>query len=91
MDGESGATIDRNRSMTRQTQKLTAVVNAALSVLPEELGCDECFEYFSAYAEHKLTGAPAPESSHLVAEHLERCPFCLEEFNVLLESLRAQA
>lgn len=68
--------------------KVKRLVADALSVLPKELGCDEVFDYFAAYAESKLTGSNAPESSQLVEEHLERCPCCLEEFDLLLESLK---
>lgn len=68
--------------------KVSTVVAAALSVLPQERGCDDVFEYFAAYAESKLTGSNPPASSQLVAEHLERCPCCLEEFDLLLESLK---
>lgn len=68
--------------------KVKRLVADALSVLPKELGCDEVFDYFAAYAESKLTGSSAPESTRLVEEHLDRCPCCLEEFDLLLESLR---
>lgn len=76
--------------MMNESAKLKTLVEAALSVLPEELGCDDCAEFFAAYAESKLTGAPPPPSSRLVEQHLERCPFCLEEFDILIESLKAQ-
>lgn len=69
--------------------KIQRIVADALSLLPQELGCDDCFEYFAAYAESKLTGGIAPQSSQLVAEHLERCPCCLEEFDLLLQALKA--
>ena len=76
--------------MTTETSKLKMLIENALSVLPHELGCDECFEYFASYAESKLKGTEPPPTHLLVAEHLERCPFCLEEFNLLLEALKVQ-
>lgn len=70
--------------------KLKALVGMAASALPHEIGCDDCFEYFSAYADHLLSGAPLPEPLQLVGEHLERCSCCMEELELLLKAMKAE-
>ena len=75
--------------MTKTDAKLKSAVEMALSVLPHEIGCDDCFDFFAAYAEHVITGEPLPEPLRLVAEHLERCPACMEELHLLLEAVQS--
>ena len=77
--------------MTSLDPKLHALLGMAASTLRHELGCDDCFAYFAAYAEHLASGTPMPEPLELVAEHLERCAFCLEEFELLLQALSVGA
>jgi hypothetical protein len=69
--------------------KLRLIVDMAMSVLPSELGCEDCFEYFAAYADQQLNGTALPESLRQVAEHLDRCAACMEEMQMLIEAMRA--
>ncbi len=71
--------------------KLKSVVDMAMSTLPVEIGCDDCFEFLAAYAEHLLSGNPVPAPLKLVGEHLERCACCLEELELLLEAMKAES
>ncbi|MBY0508117.1 MAG: hypothetical protein K2X03_29660 [Bryobacteraceae bacterium] len=75
--------------MAELDPKLRAIVAMAASVLPREIGCDDCFDYFAAYAEHLLAGGPLPEPLQMVGEHLERCSCCMEELNLLLAAMKA--
>ena len=70
--------------------QLNRIVGMAMTVLPEELGCDDCFEFLAAFAEHILNGTAMPESLRAVAEHLDRCPACLEEMRILVQAISAQ-
>lgn len=54
-----------------------------------EIGCDECLDHVAAYAEAHLTGLPVHGALSLVEEHLAICEECREEFEALLEALRA--
>ena len=69
--------------------QLNRIVGMAMSVLPQELGCDDCFEFLAAFAEHILNGTAMPESLRPVAEHLDRCPACLEEMRILVQAISA--
>lgn len=76
--------------MSERDTKLESAIGMALSVLPHEIGCDECFEFFAAYADHLANGTAMPEPLRLVGEHLERCAGCMEELQLLLEAMKAQ-
>ena len=70
-----------------------------------ELGCDECFDYLDVYADAEVAGGngfePCPvcgspdscasaRSCRAMADHLEGCPACAEEF-ASLKALLAEA
>jgi len=68
---------------------LKKMVRMVLATREEEIGCEECFEQVDRFAELVLDGKPAAEAMPLVQDHLEKCPDCREEFEALLEALRA--
>ena len=76
--------------MNNLDPKLNTIVEWAMSVLPHEIGCDDCFEYFAAYADHLQSGGPMPEPLKLVGEHLERCACCMEELDLLLQAMKTE-
>ncbi len=71
------------------TLTLKRLVEGVISTRPDEIGCDECFEELDRFAELVLAGREIPEAYRLVQDHLERCGDCREEFEALLEALRA--
>jgi len=74
--------------MANPDPRLKAIVDMAMSALPHEIGCDDCFEYLAAYAEHLVNGAELPEQLRLVGEHLDRCICCMEELKLLLAAMQ---
>ena len=56
-----------------------------------EIDCDQCFEQMDAFVELKLAGKKPAEALPVVAEHLENCRYCREEFEALLAALQALA
>ncbi len=70
--------------------KLKAIIHMAMSVLPKEMGCDDCVEFLAAYAEHLLRGTPVPGELAPIGEHIHRCFTCAEELEYLLEALKIQ-
>jgi uncharacterized protein with PIN domain len=54
-----------------------------------ELTCPECLEELDKYAQGVLDETPIEGVLQRVREHLEACPFCNEEFQLVLETLRA--
>ncbi len=77
--------------MPEMNEKLKSAVEMALSVLPHEIGCDDSFAFLAAYAEQKNSGNPLPAHLQRVAQHLERCPGCMEELHFLLEAMKSDA
>lgn len=73
--------------MAERNPAVKALMEQALSVLPQELGCDSCAEYLAAYADYRLGGTMPPDSLKGVGEHLDRCDACLEEFRLLLDAM----
>jgi len=55
----------------------------------EELACDECFEELDRFVEMELAGLDAA-AMPLVQDHLEMCGDCREEYQALLDALRAE-
>lgn len=60
-----------------------------VTVRPDELNCQQCFDHLDRFADLTLVGKSAVEAMPLVQDHLERCVDCREEFEALLEALRA--
>ena len=56
---------------------------------PDEIGCGNCFEKLNRFAELELAGKSPEEAMPLVRDHLERCNDCREEYEALLEALKA--
>ncbi len=55
----------------------------------DEIGCDDCFDQLHKFAEMKLKGKSPEEAMPLVEDHLKRCGDCREEYEALLEALKA--
>ena len=70
---------------------LRALLRASLETLPDEMSCGECADEVVRFAEVHLAGRDAAAAMPLVAEHLARCGECREEFEALLDGLRALA
>jgi hypothetical protein len=77
--------------MNLEPAVLKQMVRIVLSTRPDEIGCEECFDKLDRFVEMKLAGKDAAAAMPLVHDHLERCRDCREEFEALLEVLRALA
>jgi len=69
--------------------KLMNVVRMASVADERESDCDECFEQVDRFVEMELAGLDAAQAMPLVRDHLDKCGDCREEFEALLEALRA--
>jgi predicted anti-sigma-YlaC factor YlaD len=69
---------------------LKRIVTGIFTTRERELSCDECLEELDRFAEITLAGKDAASAIPLVQDHLNRCRDCREEFEALLEALRAQ-
>ncbi|KKK61341.1 hypothetical protein LCGC14_3015300 [marine sediment metagenome] len=74
---------------TLDVDTLKQMVRGIMSSREDEIDCDECFEQLDHFSELSLAGKSADEALPLVKQHLETCPDCKEEFEVLLKALNA--
>ena len=70
---------------------LQEMARGIMSTRPDEIGCEECFAEIDQFVELTLAGKNAAEAMPLVQDHLDRCHNCREEYQALLEALRALA
>jgi predicted anti-sigma-YlaC factor YlaD len=75
--------------MKLSSETIQKMMSSIRSTREEELDCDHCFDELDRFIELKLSGKNAAEAMPLVQEHLDRCPPCREEYEALLEALKA--
>lgn len=54
-----------------------------------EMTCPECLDELDKYTQGVLNGEELSGALGRVRDHLETCPFCNDEFQLILETLRA--
>jgi len=69
--------------------RIKRLLQVIYSTQPVEVACDECFEMADLYAEMVLAGVDVAKVLPMVEDHLVRCPGCREEFEALIDALRA--
>lgn len=77
--------------MALTLQTLRSLIRQGLPPVLPEIDCDECLRRVAEYAEQVLVDKEPREKLALVRQHLEVCTECREEFELLLEVLRAQS
>ena len=75
--------------MKLTSETIRKMMNSVKSTRDQELTCGHCYDELDHFIEIKLSGKNAEEAMPLVIEHLDRCPACREEYEVLLEALQA--
>jgi hypothetical protein len=86
--GEQKAEIGR-ANVQLDASRTRRLLQAIYSTRPDEVSCDECFEMADLYAEMVMEGVDAGQVLPMVEDHLARCPGCREEFEALIDALRA--
>ena len=75
--------------MTLTPDVLRLLVAKALASRADEMSCDECDARVDRFAELTLAGRDAADALPLVEDHLAACACCREEFEALMDVLRA--
>jgi hypothetical protein len=55
----------------------------------DEIDCEWCLALVAEFAERELAGRSIPAGLEAVAQHLSICGECCEEFEALLQALKA--
>jgi hypothetical protein len=69
--------------------QLKKLVRTLVVTRHDELNCEICFQELDRFVEMTLAGKDATEAMPLVQSHLQMCTDCGEEFQALLEALKA--
>ncbi len=75
--------------MKLTSETIRNMMNSVKSTRDKELDCGHCNDELDHFIDMILAGKKAEEALPLVQEHLDRCQACREEYEVLLEALRA--
>ncbi|MEJ2413237.1 MAG: hypothetical protein P8Y34_09645 [Anaerolineales bacterium] len=75
--------------MKLSSETIRKMMNAVKSTRDQEIDCGHCHDELDQFIDMKISGKNAAEALPLVKEHLDRCPACHEEYEVLLEALKA--
>lgn len=75
--------------MELSSETIRNMMNAVKATRDQELDCGHCHDELDLFIELEISGKPASEAMPLVKDHLDRCPACREEYEVLLEALQA--
>lgn len=68
--------------------KIKLLLETLVLTRDDEIDCDECFDSMAEFAENQLSGRSVPEALRLIEGHIRICGDCLEEFNILKESIK---
>jgi hypothetical protein len=79
----------KKKTGTLDVDTLKQMVRGIMSTRADEIDCNECFKQLDHFSELSLAGKSADEAMPLVKHHLETCPDCKEEFEVLLKAINA--
>ena len=75
--------------MKVEAEMIRQIMHQVVCTHDDEMDCQACFEHVDQFVELELQGKDSSEIMTLVKAHLERCRECREEYEALLEAVRA--
>jgi hypothetical protein len=69
--------------MLLNQEKIRLLLGALELTKEVEVDCDECFDSMAEFAESCISGETVPQALILIHNHIQICPDCAEEFNIL--------
>ena len=72
--------------MEPDRDQLAELARIIAETAPQEIDCDTVLDRVAAYLETAERGERLPEELRAVAQHLEVCPECKQEFEALLKA-----
>ncbi len=71
-------------------EMMQGLINMLAMTDPDEVDCDEVFTVLAEFAEMKKQGEDVNQFMPLIQKHLDLCPDCREEYEVLIDTLNAE-
>ncbi len=75
--------------MALSEEQIATLIGMIATSQADDLDCDGCFEQLSEFVEVELAAREIPDALRAVETHLKQCKCCQDEYNALLEGLRA--
>jgi bacterioferritin-associated ferredoxin len=75
--------------MKLSSEDIKKMMQAVKMTRDNELTCGHCYDEIDQFIELELSDKNAAEIMPLVQDHLDRCGDCREEYQALLEALKA--
>ena len=75
--------------MALNSEQISRLLNKIQQTREVEMSCPECLDELDKYTQRILDGTPIDGLLGSVREHLEACPCCTGQFNLVLETLEA--
>ena len=75
--------------MPLAADQISSLLGMIAASEPDSLDCDGCLAQVAEFAEAELLSLDIPDAVRAVETHLKQCPCCRDEYNALLEGLRA--
>ena len=75
--------------MKLSSEDIKKMMNSVKMTRGHELTCGHCYDEIDQFIELELSDKNVAEIMPLVQEHLDRCVACREEYQALLEAIKA--
>ena len=75
--------------MSLSKQRIATLLGLVGDTKDDDFGCDCCFDRIAEFAEAELEGRSLCAAMESVKTHLESCSCCADEYQALLDALRA--
>ena len=75
--------------MSLSKEEITGLLRLIGLTRDEEIDCERCLALVAEFAERELAGGSIPAGLEAVAHHLSICAECCEEYEALLQALKA--
>lgn len=73
--------------MALTSEQIKTLLKMVAATQEDCLDCSHCLDHIAEFAEQELTGRTLCESMKAIRIHLESCPCCHHEYQMLLEAL----
>lgn len=75
--------------MALSNEDITELLRQIGLTRDKEIDCERCLALVAEFAERELAGLSVPAGLEAVAHHLAICTECYEEYEALLQALKA--
>lgn len=77
--------------MPLSKEQLATLLGFVAGTRDEEISCDECLAGMAEFADAQLVGNAISTALQRIQDHIEFCPECKEEYELLLALLATQS